>query len=177
MAVAEDYDSLLGLANVGVGIGFFALAIFSRPVFGTTCFALAAALGQGYYHKKYGKVKRERSRVWLEVAAVLAIAAVVGPALIVDNYLPLAILVAPLCAGVGLWVFFRVAYPNVGATGWHYGALALLVLSSFVPLTGLITTSSYLTTDFAALGVAFVIVGIVDHIRLTRAMGSSNVAH
>ena len=179
-AVAADYNQLQGLTTATTGLGLAVWALggsFAGPII----IAVGVSITVTWYEKRYGKVRQRgalRSSIGMILLAVLAVLAafaadgVLGPPGPIFPSLaggpgtfPLLL---PLVGAVCLAISYKVAYRHVGVTWIHWAVAGLLALSAFLPLLGLATLGA--STGVLLLGVALVVVGIVDHVRLVTTM-------
>ncbi|SEP67817.1 hypothetical protein [Microlunatus flavus] len=165
-AVAADYEVLQGLITASTGVGLVVWA-FGSSTWATIVIALGVAVGVGYYQKRFGKAVSRHSAL-LTIAYALVAVVVCGTAYSIDRALGLPVLVLPLAAGALLAVGYRWGYRHVGVGPAHWVALAVVVLSAFAPLVGLDGLRE--RVGLFSLGLALVVVGLVDHARLVASM-------
>ena len=165
-AVAADYEALQGLITVGTGIGLILMTTFDTPAFGAIVVGAAGAIGQGYYYQKYGKVRQTSGQVWAAVAVAIIVVLVACAGIIVDAFAGLPIMLGPLTGALGLFVFCLLNYRHVGVTRIHLAVVAVLPFGALLPLTGLVT-DHFWTVDLWLLGLAWIVIGLGDHRRLT----------
>lgn len=165
-AVAADYTTLQGLINVTTGVGLVLWALgwttWVGPVIG-----LGAVAGAVYYRLRFGRAVRRGSAA---ATAVLVMAAFVVCMVgyVADGLLAGPVLVLPLLAAACFAGAYRFGYRHVGVTRAHWAVAALLAVTAFAPLVGLGALEA--RTGVLTLGVAMAAVGLLDHVRLVRAM-------
>ena len=165
-AVAADYEVLQGLITATTGVGLVVWALGSST-WASIVIALGVAIGVGYYQQRFGRAVSRHSAV-LTIAYALVAVIVCGAGFVVDRLLVLPVLALPLAAAVCLLAAFRWGYRHVGVGPAHWVALGVVVLSAFAPLVGF--TALGARTGLLSLGVAMVLIGLVDHVRLVRSM-------
>lgn len=165
-AVAADYEQLQGLITATTGVGLIVWA-FGSSTWAAIVIAIGVAVWASYYQQRFGKAASRRSVV-LSVLSVLAALVVCAVGWVLDRLLDRPVLVLPLIAAACLLVLYRVGYRHVGVRVTHWVALGFLVLSAFAPLVGLAVLGA--GTGLFALGVAMILIGIDDHLRLVRSM-------
>jgi hypothetical protein len=165
-AVAADYTTLQGLINVTTGLGFVLWAL-DHSSWAAVVMGLGAGAGSLYYRWRFGQAVRHGSVV-ATLAVVLSAFVICMAGLVLDRLLAGPVLTLPLLAAACLAVAYRLGYRHVGVTRTHWAAVALLVVGSLAPLLGLAVLGA--STGMLLLGVAVVLVGVADHVRLVAAM-------
>jgi len=165
-AVAADYEVLQGLVTATTGAGLLVWA-FGSSTWASIVIALGVAVGVGYYQKRFGKAVSRHSAV-LTITYALVSVLVCGTAYSIDRTLGLPVLLLPLFAAAFLAVGFRWGYRHVGVGPAHWAALALVAVTTLAPLVGLDALGA--RPGLFTLGVALVVIGLVDHARLVGSM-------
>lgn len=168
-AVAADYDALQGLITIGTGIALILMAVMPTPAFGAVVAGCSVAIGQGYYYKKYGKVRQRPGQIGGALGAAILVVLLASVGVIVDVFSGLPVMVGPLTGALALLIFGRLSYRHVGVTRIHLAVVAVLPFGALLPLTGL-ASDHFWSIDLWLLGLALIIIGLVDHNRLTSAM-------
>lgn len=170
-AVASDYEALQGLITVGMGLGLLVMSASATPAFGAVWIGVAVAVGQGYYYKRYGRVRYRPGRTVRALVVAMVVVALGTAGIVADVFAQLPILLGPLLCAAGLLIFFKVSYQHVGVTWAHLAATAGLAACSLLPLTVWFAEADGWRLDLIVFGLVFIVVGLVDHLRLVRAMG------
>lgn len=175
--VAHDYDALTGLTAVALGCGFVAAELSGWVIF----LALGGWLSVGcawWYRRRFGAVRPQRARIvrraicgWLALVALIA-AAVVDA--VVSPPFSLSLLVAAVLFSV---VKKLGSLPRVGLTPVHWVVCAALAAAAFAPLAGIGSTAFLSAYVLTAIGAAMIVMGLVDHARLVRAMAPLPAEH
>ena len=167
---AQEYDVLMGLSMVPLGAGFV--------LAGTTDFdgsllfgALGAFIVIGWYNRKYGAVRPKSGRILaMALGTVVAIALILA-ADVLDGHLEppvsLSLLAITFSAGLGGWLLTR----RVGQTAVHWVACAILVVMAFGPAVGIGSVGLFAPYTLIPVGIAFIVLGLVDHARFVRFIG------
>lgn len=169
-AVAADYEALQGLTTLGAGLGLVVMAVAAGPAYGAAVVAAAVPVAQGYYYKKYGKVRQRSDRAWAAVGSAVLLVAVTCSGIVADEALGSPVLLGPLAGALGMLVFGRLNYRHAGVTRTQVTAVGALAASALLPLTGLVGAEGRWRADVCLLGLALIVVGAVDHHRLSHAM-------
>ena len=169
-AVASDYEALQGLITLGAGVGLIVMALASTPLYGAVLVAAAVPIGQGYYFKKYGRVRQNSGQTWAAVGSAVVAAVVACVGIMADASLQLPVMLGPLTGAVALLVFGGLNYRHVGVTRIQLAAVAVLAVGALIPLTGLVDPDVFWRVDVWLIGLALIVFGAVDHHRLTNAM-------
>lgn len=173
--VAADYEALQGLTTMLMGGALLFMGISDNIAIGSVFLACSAAIGQGYYYKKYGKAKTKAPNLWAAVAFGLIWVFASFVALLVDRWAGIPVAMGTLVCGLTLVLFDRAQYPHVGATRIHWAVIGGLVVSSLVPvLAGWGSPDWLWRYSVALIGAALIIRGVVDHIRLAKALAPSD---
>lgn len=165
-AVAADYTNLQGLINVTTGVGLVLWAL-DHPTWAVVVIGFGAAGWALYYRRRFGRTVG-RASAPATAGLVVAAFAVCMVGYVVDGLLAGPVLVLPLLAAGCFATAYRLGFRHVGVTPVHWAVVALLVVSAFAPLLGLGALGA--RTGVLALGAALAVVGLVDHVRLVRAM-------
>jgi hypothetical protein len=169
-AVAADYEALQGLTMLGAGVGLIIMALTATPAYGAAVVAMAVPLGQGYYYKKYGKVRQRPQQVWMSVASAVILIVVACSGIVADEALDAPVLLGPLAGAVGLLILGLLNYRHVGVTRSQAAVVGALAAGALLPLAGLVASDGRWRADVGLMGLALVAIGAVDHLRLTSAM-------
>lgn len=168
IAVARDYDMLTGLMPACTGIGLVGAAIVDGawPLWAAS---IAGGIASGWYRRRHGTHRTGPRRS----AAAAAIALVWGGSLLAamshDQHTTGPVLLTPLVAAAGLGVGEWLGLRHVGLTTWHWATVILLGLCCLAPVLG--WERNGVLSSVVFLGPALVVVGLVDHHRLTTALG------
>lgn len=176
-AVAREYDALLGLGYLSLGLGMVVGA--TMPGMAPIWIALGAAfwaMSAGWCHRHYGFVRARRDR-----ASRLALGAVTAVLIIVlgqiaDRLVNSSLIsITLLCVAVVLAVGQRLSLRRVGLTPVHIVVYLVVAAAALIPIfftsfpfwvSGGFLSPYVLTVT----GAACIIIGITDHLRLTRLM-------
>src|SRR5699024_9382657 len=90
--------------------------------------------------------------------------------MLVDMALRAPVLFGTLIGAVALVILGRVNYRHVGVTRIHLAVTGVLAVSALLPLTGLPSPEVFWRVDLGLIGLALIVIGAVDHYRLTNAM-------
>ena len=165
-SVAADYGQLQGLITATTGVGLVMWA-WGSLTWGAIIAAVGVVVWTTYYDKRFGKAAG-RGSLPASLLLIFIAFAVCMVGFVADGLLGWPILVLPLIAAGCLVVSFKVSYRHVGVTWAHWLAIGLLVLSAFAPAVGLAALGA--STGVLALGVAMIVIGVADHLRLVAAM-------
>lgn len=171
--MAADYDALQGFTTFLTGAALAFLGVSGNLAVGSVFIACSAAVGQGYYYKKYGKAHSDPQTMWATVGVGLiwVFASLAG--VLVDRWASVPIAVGALVSGLFLIMYDRVQYRHVGPTWIHWAVIVALVVISPIPMLAGWGSPDWLWRySIVAIGLAMFVRGLVDHFRLTKAMGS-----
>lgn len=169
--VAADYEALQGLTPMLMGAALLFMGISDNLGIGAVFLACSVAIGEGHYYKKYGRANTKASSRWRTVVLALGwvLASCVG--LVFDRWAGIPVALGTLICGLALIPFDRIQYRHVGSTRIHWAVIGGLAASSLVPLLAGWGSPDWLWRySIAVIGVAMVIRGLVDHLRLTKAL-------
>ncbi|MGO1971908.1 MAG: hypothetical protein ACTH2Q_03015 [Propionibacteriaceae bacterium] len=173
--VAADYEALQGLTTMLIGGALLFMGLSDNIAIGSVFLACSAAIGQGHYYKKYGKASTQPSNLWTTVAFVLIWVFATFIGLMIDRWAGIPIAMGTLICGLTLVPFDKAQYRHVGTTRIHWAVIGGLVVSSLVPLiTGWGSPDWLWRYSVTVIGAALVIRGLVDHLRLTKALAPSD---
>lgn len=168
MAVARECDALMGLTSAVLGAGFLMAAVTGQPGVWIALGAAFSAMGTGWYHRRFGFARPRRGRL---VRANLG-AAIVLVAFALDRRLAPPVVLSLLAVAAGLGVGQFLMLRRVGLTPVHWAVYAALVVAAFAPMAGVANQGLFTPFVLVAVGAGLVVVvGLVDHRRLVRAMG------
>lgn len=170
-AVAREYDALQGLTYVALGGGFLFAAATGQPAIWIALGAAFGALAAGWYHRRYGFVRPRPDRASrLLVGSVVAILLILA-GYVLDQWLrppvSFSLLAIVVVLGGGQWLMLR----RVGLTPVHWIVYALLVVAAFGPIVGWGVGGLFTPYVLVVTGLALLVVGVVDHLRLVRLLG------
>ncbi len=169
-AVAKEYDALQGLAPAVMGLGLVGGAATDQPVIWILLAAGLVSATNGWYARRFGTVKPTADR-----AAWAALCSVVAGLLFLGGYaldralqgpVLLTLLAVALSLGVGQYLLLR----RMGLTVLHKVVYVLVALAAGGPLVGLGRGNALLPYILLVSGLALVVIGLVDHRRLVRAL-------
>jgi hypothetical protein len=171
VALAREYDGLMGLSYVALGLGFLYAAVTDQPAIGIALGAAFSALAVTWYVRRFGGVKPRSGRATRLFAGAMIAVVVILIGYLLDRWLSppvsLSVLAVALVLGGGQFLTLR----RIGLTPIHWIVYGLLVIAAFGPLLGLGVGGLFSTYALTVTGVALVVVGIVDHRRLAEMMG------
>lgn len=173
VALAQEYDGLMGLGYVALGVGFVFAAAISQPAVGIALGAVFCALSAPWYARRYGWVRPrpERTRRLLVGAVVAVLIVLVG--YLVDVWLSPPVSASLLAVAVVLGGGQFLTLRRVGLTTIHWVVYGLLVLAAFAPLVGVAPVDLFSSYALVVTGIALIVVGVVDHRRLVAMMGAA----
>lgn len=132
---------------------------------------LLSGMGIGWYHRRFGFARRTKGRALREnVGGVVAVIIVIS-AVTMDKSLDPPISLTLLAVAVVLAAGQFLALRRVGLTAVHWTVYAVLVVAAFVPLVGVGSDDFLPAFRRVTLGLALVVIGLVDHRRLIRILG------
>lgn len=173
VAVAQEYDALMGLVTVFLGAGLLMGAATGRPGFWVVFGGVVGLLSTNWYYRRFGYVRMRMGRLWRYVAGIIVGVVIVGAALRIDEWLAppvsVTLLAVALVAGVGDYLMLR----RVGLTPVHWAGFGMLVIASAAPLFGVGSDGFDSPFVLSVIGVVMVAIGLTDHLRLVRIMGSA----
>ena len=173
--VAADYEALQGLTTLMMGVALLFMGISDNILIGSVFLACSAAIGQSHYYKKYGKANTKSSHLWITIAVGLLWVFASFTGLVVDRWSSLPVAVGALACGITLILFDKVQYRHVGPTRVHWLVIVGLLISGLVPMFAGWASPVWLWRySVAMIGLALVIRGVMDHHRLTRALGPAS---
>ncbi len=171
VALAQEYDGLMGLSYIALGLGFLYAAVTDQPAIGIALGAAFSGLATSWYVRRFGGVKPRPGRSSRLFAGAMIAVVILIVAFVLDRWLTppvsLSILAMVLVLGGGQFLTLR----RVGLTPIHWVVYGLLAIAALGPLVGLGVgglTSTYVLT---VIGIALIVVGFVDHRRLVKMMG------
>ena len=174
--VAENYSQLQGLRIIPFGLFFLANALLGQEMMEgpvllmtfTTALILFAWIGL-YYKRTFGRVRRRmRHHVRDGLAVTFFLAAIFLGVWAERRFgLPISTIWLAVC-GLFLYLYFC-----SGGRRWHYLAVAAgSALLSLLPGLGLITRGDFFgpgkVLGNLALGVTYILVGMIDHVYLVK---------
>lgn len=171
VAVAREYDALMGLTSVVMGAGFLMASIIDPPAVWIALGSAFGAMCPEWYYRRFGFTRpRPRRVVWSSVGVGVVLAAVLV-AFVLDRWLapPVVLSLLAVAAGLGAGQFLMLH--RVGLTPVHWAVYAALVVAAFAPMVGVANKGLFTPFVLAVTGAALVVLGLIDHRRLVRAMG------
>lgn len=172
VAVAHEYDALMGLVSIIMGAGFLLGAATGSPAVWVLVGSLAGLASMHWYYQRFGFVRMRSDRMVRYVAGIVLGVVVVGAAVGLDVRMTvpvsLTLLAAALTLGVGEFLMLR----RMGLTPVHWGSFAVLVLAAFAPLVGVGADGPRSPFVLVVIGVVLIAIGVTDHLRLVKIMGS-----
>ncbi|MGH3502695.1 MAG: hypothetical protein ACRDQA_17650 [Nocardioidaceae bacterium] len=170
-AVAREYEALQGLAAVGLGAGGVVAAFTEPPVAGVALGVVLGASAPAWYHRRYGLAKPKATRTWWSLFGAALATLGVFAAYALDIAVQRPVLATPLVLAAALAVGQYLSLRRTGLTWLHWAVYVLVAASAAGPLLGLGIGTNLLTYVLVVGGLAFIVLGVVDHIRLVRFMG------
>lgn len=168
-AVAREYDALLGLCAVWLGLGFVLGAFLHSAAFVAVGGGLGCA-SAGFYYRRYGLVKPKPARSVLAVVGVAVATVCVLAAYFLDRDLGGRVLITLLVAAAALAGGQLLMLRRTGLTWMHWTVYACVAVCSAGPIVGLGVGDELLPYVLVVGGLGLIAVGIVDHLRLVRFM-------
>lgn len=165
LAAAHDYPALQGLHLVAIGIPLSPLAAApSLAPYVVALIALGSLGAMTRYQRTYGATRPSGTSLALTATTSAAAAFTLLVASGLDAFKPGPFLWCPLVSAGWLAALCLVGLRHVGLTAWHWVTFAALAACTLLPITGVHLTRA---ADVALLGPALVVIGVVDHRRLT----------
>lgn len=173
-AVAHDYEALMGLPSIVFGACFLLGAATGGGLGWWAVLALVAGgASRGWYRRRYGQVTpRDDQPRWVGVVTaagfLLAFAA--------DEWWSPPVSATLLAVAAALAASAVLELSRVGLSAVHWAVRAALVVASFAPVVGVGAGGVSSPFVLAVVGGAMVVLGVVDHVRLVRAMAPAGRA-
>ena len=172
VAAAAEYDALQGFAWMVIGGGLVLAA--ATPGQAAVYLALGAAfagLVPSWYHRRFGLARPTRERsVRLGIGSAVALVLLLA-AYAVDRALQPPVLVTMLTLALVLGVGQHLMLRRTGLTGIHRAVYALVAVAAAGPLVGWGRGDALAPYGLAIAGLALLVTGLVDHVRLVRILG------
>lgn len=173
VAASRDYDMLQGLVAAGCGAALVVCGLTDQPLALTFLALITTAAGTSWYRKRYGhkRTTTERNVVGAVISAIAIVVLMITSGF--DYFQESPVLLTSLAGAALLALGYGSGLKHVGMTVWHWVVIAALAASSLLPLLG------WHPGRFAAhipLGVALIVIGLVDHARLVRIFGRGEEA-
>ena len=170
-AVAREYDALMGLSNVAMGLGCLLAAITGQTATWLALGALLSGASASWYVRRYGRVRGTSARNSLIFAGAMAVVVVLLLGFVLDRWLRGPVLLTLVAVAVSFAVGQLLLLRRTGLTPVHWAVYALVLLAAFGPLLGAPRGSAALPYVLTAAGLAMIVLGVVDHQRLVRILG------
>jgi hypothetical protein len=168
--LAREYDALQGLTFVVLGGAFLFGSLVDEPAVWIALGAAASASAPLWYQRRFGTVKPTPDRnAWVALGVATALLLFLG-AYVADRHLRGPVLLTLLAVALSLGVGQHLMLRRTGLTPVHLAVYGLVALAAAGPLVGLGTGAQLLPYVLAVTGGALVVVGLVDHRRLVRAL-------
>ena len=169
IAASREYDMLQGLTVAGLGVGMVIGALTRQSLWFVVATGASMAICVQYYRRRFGHRQESRSRNLAAAGIGLVVALLLCTGFLLDEYHSggpaWGLAIAAITLGTGYWIGER----HIGLTVGHVAVLVLLALASLLPLVG--PQASFLL-DVGTTGVALVVIGVIDHLRLVRMFGT-----
>lgn len=175
-AVTREYDALMGLSQVVLGIGAIVAGLTGQTAVYLAIGAALSGASASWYVKRYGRVRATSARNTLIFAGAMAMVVVLLVSYILDRWLEPPVLLTLIGLAVTLAVGQFLMLRRTGLTVVHWLVYAALVLAAFGPLVGGPRGGGALGYILVAAGIALIVLGIVDHRRLVRILGPGEKA-
>ncbi|MCW2798350.1 hypothetical protein [Nocardioides sp.] len=162
-----------GLVFIVVGLGNLGWGPLSSALVFLGCLALMAGAWlviNRYYAEHYGRVRlADGQQVRLTIASFLCLGVPMIGGTILDLRLDLPVSLFAILFGVGMLAWYRLC---VGLRTDHVLVFGALIVVGLLPLWGGLEDRA--SAGWLPIGVATIIVGILDHRALARAFGGAS---
>lgn len=169
-AIAAEYDALQGLVWVVWGSGLLLAAITGQIL---ACISLGGFLTLAvppWYRRRYGIVNPTTGRNLRVSIGLLIAASVVALSFQVDRSVELPVLLSLLALAGVLCVGQMLLLRRVGLSPVHWIVYFAVAVASTGPLAGWARGEGLSTYVLAVTGAATIALGLIDHLRLARAL-------
>jgi hypothetical protein len=170
-AVAREYDALMGLSLVVLGIGCVVAGLTGQFAVYVAIGAALSGASASWYVKRYGRVRAAGSRNALIFAGSMTMVVVLLVGYVLDRWLQLPVLLTLLGLAVSLAVGQFLMLRRTGLTAIHWAVYAALVVAAFAPVVGGPRGGDAQPYMLICAGAALIVLGLVDHRRLVQILG------
>lgn len=173
-AVAREYDALMGLSLVVLGIGCVVAGLTGQTAVYVAIGAALSGASASWYVKRYGRVRATGSRNSLIFAGSMAMVVVLLLGYVLDRWLQLPVLLTLIGLAVSLAVGQFLMLRRTGLTAIHWCVYGALGLAAFAPLVGGPRGGDAQQYMLICAGLALIVLGLVDHRRLVQILGPAD---
>lgn len=170
-AVAREYDALMGLSLVVLGLGCVVAGLTGQVAVYVAIGAALSGASASWYVKRYGRVRASGSRNALIFAGSMAMLVILLLGYVLDRWLQLPVLLTLLGLAVSLAVGQFLMLRRTGLTPVHWLVYAALALAACAPVAGWPRGADSLPYVLVTAGLALIVLGVVDHRRLVKILG------
>lgn len=171
VAVAREHDALMGLTSAVLGAGFLMAANTGQLAVWIALGAAFSAIGTRWYHRGFSFARPRRDRLVRANVGAAIVVMVILVAFVLDRWLDPPVVLSLLAVAAGLGVGQILMLRRLGLTPVHWAVYAALMVAAFAPLVGVANKGLFTPFVLAVTGAALVVLGLIDHRRLVRAMG------
>ncbi len=170
-AVAREYDALMGLSLVVLGIGCVVAGLTGQFAIYVAIGAALSGASASWYVKRYGRVRAGGTRNGWIFAGSMTMVVILLVGYVLDRWLQLPVLLTLIGLAGSLAVGQFLMLRRTGLTPIHWCVYAALLLAAFAPLVGGPRGGDAQPYMLICAGLALIVLGLVDHRRLVKILG------
>ncbi|MET1007588.1 MAG: hypothetical protein ABWX96_18700 [Propionibacteriaceae bacterium] len=175
-AVAREYDALMGLSLVVLGLGSVVAGLTGQTAVYLAIGAALSGASASWYIKRYGRVRAGGLRnLWI-FAGAMTLVVILLVAYVLDRWLQLPVLLTLLGLAASLAIGQFLMLRRTGLTPAHWCVYAALALAALAPVVGGPRGAEALAYVLVCAGVALIVLGLVDHRRLVQILGPAETS-
>jgi hypothetical protein len=176
-AVAREYDALMGLSLVVLGLGSVVAGLTGQTAVYLAIGAALSGASASWYIKRYGRVRSAGLRnLWIFTGSMTMVV-ILLVAFVLDRWLELPVLLTLLGLAASVAVGQFLMLRRTGLTPVHWCVYAALALAALAPVVGGPRGAEALPYVLVCAGVALIVLGLVDHRRLVQILGPAETTH